>query len=646
MCGIAGFLTSAPLDDPETIVNRMGAMLTHRGPDDSGIYTDERAALVHRRLSIVDLATGQQPMSNEDGARWIVYNGEIYNHSYLRPQLEAAGHRYRSRCDTEAVIHSYEEFGPDCLRRFRGMFAFAIWEPASRTLFCARDRLGIKPFYYFLSERLFVFASEIKALLEHPEIRAKLDETQLSEYLAFGYLSGEQTLFRGIHKLMPAHWMRLRLLDDGRIEQQIVRYWDVPAGAAAQGADDEDWIRECRRRLEESVRLRLMSDVPLGMFLSGGLDSSAAAALVSRMIPEPVRTFSVGYAERKYSELDYARRVAAHVGSEHREVRVSMEEFFGVLPKLVWHEDEPITWPSSISLYFVARLASEDVKVVLTGEGSDELFAGYARYSRHLFNQRWLSRYRWMPERLRAAVRDGISSSQLLSANLRRKLQHTFIGRREDLPSLLLDNFYCAFPASEQAALLRRAPVAPYGSYLRYWNTQEDATLLERLLYADQKTYLVELLMKQDQMSMACSVESRVPWLDHEFAEFAAQVPANLKLRGSGKYIVKKAVEDLLPREIVHRRKAGFPTPIRQWLRDSRAQPLYDLLVDRDGLLAAHLDMPTVSGIIEDHRSGRRDCTDRLWRLLNLQVWGEVFLKRKSSESIRLMEQVPAGALQ
>jgi asparagine synthase (glutamine-hydrolysing) len=624
----------------------MSDALTHRGPDESGFYRDDNAFLGHRRLSIVDLATGQQPMSNEDGTCWIVYNGEIYSHADLRPGLEASGHHYKSHCDTETVLHSYEEHGPECVSLFRGMFAFALWEPVAKTLFCARDRLGIKPFYYFFDGRLFVFASEIKALLEHPAVTPELDEAGLSEYLAFGYLSGEKTLFRGIFKLMPGHWMRLGLRDDGHIEKHVERYWDMPVTAPARGGDEQYWVRELRRRLEESVEMRLMSDVPLGMFLSGGLDSSIVAALMSRIVSEPIRTFSVGYSEERYSELSFAQQVASHVGSQHREVRVSMEDFFEVLPKLVWHEDEPITWPSSVPLYFVAHLASKHVKVVLTGEGSDELFAGYSRYSHHLFNQRWLPYYQWMPNKLRTAVRDGIAASRLLSADLRRRLQHTFLGRDEGLSSLLLDNFYCAFPASEQASLLGGAPMAPYEEYLRYWNARAGASPLERLLYADQKTYLVELLMKQDQMSMACSVESRVPYLDHEFAEFAAQVPADLKLRGSGKYIVKKAVEDLLPREIVHRRKAGFPTPMHQWLRDSRSKPLYDLLGDREGLLAACVDRPALLKIIDDHQRGFRDCTDRLWRLLNLQIWGEVFLRRKSPDSIRLLEGVSAGILQ
>ncbi|MGH9632314.1 MAG: asparagine synthase (glutamine-hydrolyzing) [Bryobacteraceae bacterium] len=646
MCGIAGFITLNSQPEDQSVLKRMTGVIAHRGPDDNGFYTDEHAFLGHRRLSIIDLATGQQPMSNENGNCWIIYNGEVFNHASLRPELEAAGHRYKSHSDTETILHAYEQYGPESLSRFRGMFSFVIWDKASRTLFCARDRLGIKPFYYFFNGRLFAFASEIKALLQHPAVSTEPEETALSEYLAFGYLSGEETLFRGIHKLMPGHHMTLRVRGQ-QIERRTERYWDAPFAPPASGPSDEDWIRECRERLEETVNMRLMSDVPLGVFLSGGLDSSAIAALMKRMVSGPLKTFSVGYQERQYSELGFARQVAGHIGSEHHEVVVGMEDFFNSLPKLVWHEDEPIVWPSSISLYFVSKLASENVKVVLTGEGSDELFAGYARYAHYLFNQRWLPYYQWLPGGLRSLIRGQIAASSLLSATVRRKLQHTFLGLGEDLPSLLLDNFYCAFSAKAQQSLLEGQPGAAYENYLRYWNAAGGAPQLQRLLYADQKTYLVELLMKQDQMSMACSIESRVPLLDHTFVEFAAGVPPNLKLRGAGKYIFKKAVEDILPHEIIYRRKMGFPTPLRQWFREERAQPLYDLLRDPAGLIAEYVNPAALEELIRSQQEGRQDCTDRLWRLLNLQIWGDVFLtKRLGPESESLLGPVPAAALQ
>jgi len=637
MCGIAGFVTRAPSASPDALLARMTDSLRHRGPDASGFYRDPFASLGHRRLSIIDVRDGRQPMSNEDGTLWIDYNGEIFNHADLRPILEQAGHQYRTRCDTETILHAYEQYGPDCVTHFRGMFAFAIWDKNTRTLFCARDRLGKKPFYYYWDGRLFVFASEIKALLEHPAVSARFEESLLSEYLTFGYCSGEQTLFSGIRKLMPGHWLRLTP------EQfEIRQYWELPCPVGpvgqtvspANSRDDQSWIAECRSRLEDAVRTRLMSDVPLGMFLSGGIDSSAIAALMKPMSSGPVKTFAVGYREESFSELAYASQVAQQIGTEHHEVVIGMDDFFNALPQLIWHEDEPIAWPSSVSLYFVSRLASEQVKVVLTGEGSDELFAGYGRYRFYLLNQQWLKAYRWAPRRLRDALRSRIAGSRLLTGNIRRKLQHSVLGRGEDVEALYLDNFYAAFSRGEQQRLL--SPGVPFGatydSFLHYWNSQPDAAPLSRMLYADQKTYLVELLMKQDQMSMACSIESRVPFLDHQLVEFAARVPDRLKLcGGAGKYILKRAVDDILPRDIVYRKKMGFPTPLRQWLMAPRADGLIAQIQDRDGLLAPYIDFTYLDDLLARHKSGLEDATDRIWRLLNLQLWGNIFITSKAS---------------
>jgi asparagine synthase (glutamine-hydrolysing) len=628
MCGIAGFARAGADQEPRAVLENMTGALRHRGPDDSGYHIDHYAALGHRRLSIIDLAAGHQPMTNEDSSLWITYNGEIFNHAEVRPLLERTGHRYATHCDTETIIHAYEEFGPSCLQRFRGMFAFALWDSRRRTLWCARDRLGIKPFYYFWDGRLFAFASEIKALFEHPSISPRLEGSALSEQLAFGYTSGEQTLFAGIRKLMPGHWLQVRF-DGPDPTLTIEQYWDVPApGGSASPRAEGDWVGECRRRLEETVRMRLMSDVPLGMFLSGGVDSSAIAALMKRMVDTPVKTFAVGYAEAPYSELGYAREVAAHIGSDHHEVQIGMRDFFNALPELVWQQDEPLAWPSNVPLYFVSKLASRQVKVVLTGEGSDELFAGYARYRTHGVNQRLGRAYGYVPSSLRRALRSQVAESRLLSASVRRKLGHTFLGRGESVESLYLDNFYCAFSDAEQRRVFPSLPhISPYGNYRRYWQSDPRRPFLDQLLYADQKTYLVELLMKQDRMSMAASIESRVPFLDHPFVEFAVSVPESLKLRGGiGKYIFKKAVEDLLPRSIIYRTKMGFPTPLRQWLLEPKAQPLLALLEDPGGILAAYSDRAQVRSLLERHASGQEDATDRIWRMLNLQIWGDVFL--------------------
>ncbi|MBV8819666.1 MAG: asparagine synthase (glutamine-hydrolyzing) [Acidobacteriaceae bacterium] len=639
-------MSTTPLPGQERVLQRMTDVIRHRGPDDDGFFFDDYAALGHRRLSIIDVAGGHQPMANETRRRWIVYNGEIFNHAGLRPKLEQAGHRYSTRSDTETILHAYEQYGASCVEHLRGMFAFAIWDQDARTLFCARDRLGKKPFYYFWNGRVFAFASEIKALLEHPSISAHLEEELLPELLGFGYVSEERTLFRGIRKLMPGHHLSLSL-GPGDPRLRIEPYWDVPVPPpSAEGPGESEWIAETRRRLEETVQMRLMSDVPLGMFLSGGVDSSAIAAIIRRQTTGPVKTFAVGYREAQFSELGYAAAVAKAIGTEHHEIVIGMEDLFNALPRLIWHEDEPLVWPSSVSLAFVSKLASEQVKVVLTGEGSDEMFAGYERYRITLLNQKAASAYGVLPESWRRKIRNGIATAPLLQAGLRRKLAHTFLGRETSLESLLLDNFYCAFSPEDQNRLLNSPAAAVYGNYLEYWNKHPKATPLARMLYADQKTYLVELLMKQDQMSMSASIESRVPFLDHEFVEFAMHIPDRLKIRrGVQKWILKKAVEDLLPKEIVYRKKMGFPTPIRQWLQDDRAEPLYAALRAKDGFVAAYLELKEVERLIERHRSGVEDATDRIWRLINLQLWGDLFLTGRKDRWIDGILPVKSASL-
>ena len=626
MCGIAGFLNTDGSPADERIVRRMTDIIAHRGPDASGFYVRGEVALGHRRLSIIDLVTGGQPMSNENDSVWITYNGEIFNHADIRLQLEAAGHRYKSHSDTETVIHAYEQWGDQSVTRYRGMFSYVIWDQNRRQLFCVRDRLGIKPFYYFWDGRLFAFASEIKALLQHPGISARFHDALLPEYLAFGYTSGDETLFAGIRKLGPGRTLTLTCGPAPALE--IKQYWEAPCPTSFDDRPDHEWIAECRSRLEQVVRMRLMSDVPLGMFLSGGVDSSAIAAIIKRQADGPVKTFSVGYSESRFSELSEARQVAQQIGTDHHEVLVSMEDFFNALPRLVWHEDEPITWPSSVSLYFVSKLARQQVTVVLTGEGSDELFAGYGRYRFYQLNAQWMRAYRAVPAGVRQSIQNAVADSPLLSATLRRKLGHTVLGRGANIESLYLNNFYCAFGLEEQHKLLNRSfSQNPYASFLDRWNSVASSPTLARVLFADQKTYLVELLMKQDQMSMATSIESRVPFLDHQFVEFAASVPPHMKLRGKqGKYILKKAVEDLIPRDIIYRKKMGFPTPITAWLLRPEASSLRDYLRDPDGILATCTNAAYVNDLLDKHVRGVHDATDRIWRLLNLQLWGDMYL--------------------
>src|SRR2546421_1882641 len=422
MCGIAGVMKfGQDVRVESSVIRQMCAAMMHRGPDDEGVYTDGRIGIGMRRLSIIDVAGGHQPINNEIGTVWIVFNGEIYNHSELRQQLESRGHRYRTNSDTETIVHLYEEYGRDCVQHLRGMFAFAIWDRRLRRLFIARDRLGIKPLYYFYDDKKFIFGSEIKAILAYPGIKPGFNQSTLAEYLAFGYIAGQETMFTGICKLPPGN--TLEIDDAGKIK--VESYWDLSVPAGNDGRPRPHYIKAYRELLEECVASHLMSDVPLGVFLSGGLDSSAVAALTSKIRGEQIETFSVGYGEEAYSELRFAREVAQHIGSCHHEVRLSRQEFFDSLPKLIWHEDEPIVWPSSVSLYFVARLARERVTVVLTGEGSDETLAGYTRYAWTVTNSRMDKAYRSVTsDVIRRLVRSAIHDGPV-TASLRRKLEHT-----------------------------------------------------------------------------------------------------------------------------------------------------------------------------------------------------------------------------
>jgi asparagine synthase (glutamine-hydrolysing) len=630
MCGIAGVIRfgEGAKIAPE-VLRRMCAAMVHRGPDDEGIFTQGRVAIGMRRLSIVDLATGHQPISNEDESIWIVFNGEIYNHAELRPDLEARGHRYRTHSDTETIIHLYEEYGKDCVRHLRGMFAFAVWDSRQRSLFVARDRLGIKPLYYRHDDQELVFGSEIKVLLAHG-VRPEFRRSALPEYLAFGYLSGQETLFKGIKKLMPGHWLEV----DERGRLTIEQYWDLDLSHQTEERSQADYVAKYRAMLEQAVSSHLMSDVPLGVFLSGGVDSSAVAALMTKIRQAPVETFSVGYTEQSFSELPYARQVAQHLKSIHHEVLLSRQEFFDSLPQLIWHEDEPIAWPSSVSLFFVARLARERVTVVLTGEGSDETLAGYSRYGFTLRNAALNRIYSSVtPSALRRSIRDMIANSHMIGATLRRKLGHTFVGRDgNDWSSFYFDNFFSAFSWGEQGQLLtdemssELQSTSPYANVLSYWDRSAGA-MLQRLLYTDIKTYLVELLMKQDNMSMAASIESRVPFLDHVLVEFAASIPRRFQFNGlAGKQVLKKAVEDLLPHSILYRPKLGFPTPWSGWLAGPQLDSIRDMLLEPRSVQRGFFKAGSVEQLINEHRAGYRDHYDRIWRLLNLELWQRIYV--------------------
>ena len=630
MCGINGIALSSRSSsrlEYETLI-RMRDCLTHRGPDDTGVFIDGRIGLGHRRLSIVDVATGHQPMTNEDGTLHIVYNGEIYNHADLRPGLEAKGHKYQTHSDTETILHSYEEHGVDCVNDLRGMFAFAIWDQKKKDLFIARDRLGVKPLYYVLTpDGSLYFASEIKSLFAAGALRPSLNYSAVPDYLANHATSGEDTLFAGVKRLLPGHILLWR---DGSLK--ISQYWDLQfSGESGTPRSDDDYVEEWLEMFRTSVRLRLMADVPLGMFLSGGIDSSAIAAMMSGMVDEPIKTFSVAFDDREANELAYARLVANKFNTDHHEVVVSPEDFFAALPKLVWHEDEPLAHPASVPLYFVSRLAAKHVKVVLTGEGSDEMLAGYYRYRKTVLNLSFGKRYhRLTNENLRRLVSQTIWNLPG-GSKLGRKLTRTFLCLPATLESLYFDNFGVFSKDKQQDLLTRNArerigTLDPYAGIRALLEQSDAETLLNQLLYADTKTYLHELLMKQDQMSMAASIESRVPFLDHKLVELTARLPERMKLRGmTTKYILRKSMKGILPQEILTRRKMGFPVPLSSWFR-GRFKPIIDEYVLGERTLSRNLFEPRVlRRLVAEHDAGVNH-SERLWMLVNFEIWQRQFI--------------------
>jgi len=641
MCGICGILTPDPSLVPDRgLLERMRDLIAHRGPDGSGLYLGMGAGLAHRRLSIVDLAQGQQPMYSHDRRFVIVYNGEVFNHPALKTELEAAGVRYRTHSDTETVLHLYERLGERAVDRMRGMFALAIWDSLERRLFLARDRYGVKPLYYVhRPDGTLIFGSEIKALLPALGGRPELNREALPDFLANHAPSGEATLFTGIMRLAPGHTLTWQ---NGRIT--IRRYWDLPVAQSSEGPPpgsraERALVAEFRERFTEAVRLRLMSDVPLGMFLSGGIDSAAITSAMATLVKEPIRTFSVAFAEREANELEYARLVAKAYRTEHRETVVSPAEFFAELPRLVWHEDEPIAHPSSIALYFVSRLAARHVKVVLTGEGSDETLAGYNRYRVTEYNARLGALYRRCVPGL---ARRGLSlalDTLPATSGLRRRAARTFLMRGAGLDELYFDNF-AVFGRLAQRALLspelrtQLTPVDPYAAYHRAIARVGGKPLLSQLLYADVKTYLHELLMKQDQMSMAASIESRVPFLDHPLTEWVAALPQTMKLRGTTtKWILRQAMQGRLPAPILARRKMGFPVPVGSWLRGPWRPLLSEYVTGSRARARGFFDAGAVERLVSEHVHGVNHA-ERLWALLTFEIWARMFLDGESPWSL------------
>jgi asparagine synthase (glutamine-hydrolysing) len=646
MCGINGIAFSSrsgrTVSRPQ--LEAMRDVIRHRGPDDEGLFIDRNVGLGHRRLAIVDVAAGHQPMTNEDDTLHITYNGEIYNHADYREWLESRGHVYKTHCDTETVLHLYEEHGIACVEHLRGMFAFAIWDRRKQELFIARDRLGVKPLYYFhADDGSLYFGSEIKTIFAAGALKPELNYAALPDYLANHAPSGETTLFAGVKRLLPGHTLIWR---DGKID--IRRYWDVSfVKAKEEGYSDKDYIEQWSELFRTSVKLRLMADVPLGMFLSGGIDSSAIAAVMSGMVDEPIKTFSVAFREREANELEYARLVAEKYKTDHHEVVVSPEDFFTTLPNLIWHEDEPLAHPSSVALYFVSHLAAQNVKVVLTGEGSDELLAGYARYWKTLKNLAWGSRYHNLtPGLIKNGVRKQLSALPD-GSRVKQKLLRTFLTLAPDIESLYFDNF-AVFSRQTQPQLLSRearersGKVDPYGVIHDLMRRTDAESLLDRLLYSDIKTYLHELLMKQDQMSMATSLESRVPFLDHKLVEFTASLPERLKLHGwTTKYILRQSMKNVLPEAILRRPKMGFPVPIGAWFRGPYGYLLDEFVLGSRALGRGIFEPDYVKDLVRRHRTGGENHDERLWALVNFEMWQRRFFDGDDSASAAVLTREP-----
>ncbi len=627
MCGINGiaFSPNSGRHVDEARLVAMRDILHHRGPDDGGIFIDGNIGLGHRRLSIVDVAHGAQPMFNGDRSCSIVYNGEVYNHAHHREDLESRGYKFQNRSDTETILHLYEAHGRDCVEYLRGMFAFAIWDKPKRELFIARDRFGVKPLYYVHDDHgnLF-FASEIKSLIEAGAVKAEINFNALPDQLANHGTSGEETLYRGVKRLMPGNTM---VWKDGQVD--IREFWDLSFEPKLGARSDAEYVEEWRDLFRQSVELRLMADVPLGMFLSGGIDSSAIAAMMSTMAKDPIKTFSVGFREREANELEYARLVAKTFGTDHHEITITPEQFFDALPNLVWHEDEPIGFIASVPLYFVSKLAQEHVKVVLTGEGADETLAGYGRYAKAVKLLAYGEKYESVtPGFLRAAVRGGVAT---LPSVMSRKLGRTFLSRDSHIESLFFDNF-AVFSKSMQADLLSRKThenIADLDPYTRQnaWIDKCDAEdVLDKMLYTDTKTYLHELLMKQDQMSMAASIESRVPFLDHKLVEFTARMPREMKLRGgTTKWILREAMKGILPTEILNRPKMGFPVPVGNWFRHSFKHIVEDYVLSERSLSRGIFNADFVNSLVQRHNAGENH-DERIWSLVNFELWQRQFI--------------------
>jgi asparagine synthase (glutamine-hydrolysing) len=658
MCGICGEINFSNKDIKTETIKRMCNILDHRGPDDEGMVfirgdnylevknhdeilgheNDFEIALGHRRLSIIDLSSaGHQPMANEDKTVWIVFNGEIYNFLDLKGELETKGHLFRSKSDTEVILHAYEEWDVGCLKRFRGMFAFAIWDGKRKRLFLARDRLGKKPLVYWMGDRRLLFASEIKSLLQSPEIERKVNLQALHHYLTFQYVPSPQSIFEGIKKLPPAHY----LLYDSAGHTKLERYWTLQFNPGQKKERDiPEMCEMIRTELEASVKLRLISDVPLGAFLSGGIDSSIVVGIMAKLTGSPVKTFSIGFEEKEFDELSYARAVSERFGTEHHEF-VVRPDTIGILNKLVWHYNEPFADSSAIPTYYVANMTKDFVKVVLTGDAGDENFAGYERYRR----AKWVASFTRLPKKLRTG---------LMPTFLRRC---SFLGWREKTLNRLADfmeglsedqalNYaeqIRVFNGKEKNSLYTKQlaeeleQVDPLAYLVEKYQEVETDDPLERLLYLDIHSYLPEdLLVKMDIATMANSLEARVPFLDHLFMERVAGIPSHLKLKGSiTKFILKRAFSDLLPDVVLNRKKMGFGVPVARWFRNELKDYVYEVLLDDRTVNRGYFKKESIKRLLDEHVALRYDHSAKIWALLFLETWFRVFID-KEGEGVSL----------
>jgi asparagine synthase (glutamine-hydrolysing) len=621
MCGIAGFIVSGRAPDVERRLKRMADSIRHRGPDGEGFFHDVcdgsyTVGLAHRRLAIIDLATGEQPMVHQSAGVTLIFNGEIYNFDILRGELETRGHRFRTRSDTEVLLNAYVEWGPDCVRRLRGMFAFALWDHPRRRLMLARDHFGKKPLYIHESRGRLLFGSEIKALLAYGDLRPALDRPSIADYLVYRYVPGPHTLFAGILKLMPGSYA---LWEHGRLVHRS--YYTPPYGLSpGRDAPIDDPVGSFARELSTSVQIRMVSDVPYGAFLSGGIDSSAIVALMSRHSAKPINTFSVGFREARYSELPYARLVAQQFATRHCELLVSAEDLMQHLPKLIEHSDAPVAEASNIPIYLISREAAKSVKMVLTGEGSDELLGGYPKHSAErltgayqAFIPGWLHRRTVEP------------MTNLLPYGFRRlKIMMAAMGireARERLPRWLGALSFAERDRLLVAGLERRVPDP------RPFLASGARSALERMLYFDQTSWLPDnLLERGDRITMAASIEARMPFMDSELTALVARLPDRWRIRGwTQKYLLRRAMRDVLPRQVLARPKVGFRVPVNEWFRGSMRGFVRDHVTGPGTLARQLFRSQEVERVLQEHEGGRQNHEKLIWTLLNLELFQRQF---------------------